>query len=101
MNWTWTWSGRFFGYWDGHDLWSYHGRHVGRRHGLEVYAPNGRYLGEVMGNDRLAINKAKVALLGPTFIPQAGRETTSPQPDLLDDFPLYTGFDDFAFPGSL
>lgn len=95
--WTWTWSGRFFGYWDGVDLWTYSGKHAGRRNGLDIYAPTGRYLGEVMGNDRLATNKAKASLLGPVFVPHPRREAQAPQAD-LDGFPLYTGFEDFQHP---
>jgi len=97
VNWTWTWTGRFFGYWDGNDLWTYHGKHVGRRHGLEIYAPNGRYLGETLGNKRLAVNKAKVALLRTSFVPLTPREAQLTQPD-LDYFPPYTGFEDFRLP---
>lgn len=97
MNWTWTWSGRFFGYWSGSDLWTYQGKHIGRRRGLEIYGPSGRYLGEVMGNDRLATNKAKAALMGPAFVPLAARTPELVQAD-LDSFPLYKGFEDFPGP---
>jgi len=96
VRWTWTWTGRFFGYWDGDDLWTYRGKHVGRRHGLEIYGPNGRYLGEMLGK-RMATNKAKAAQVGPSFMPLAPREARLVQAE-QDSFPLYTGFDDFRSP---
>ena len=97
MNWTWTWTGRFFGYWDGDDLWTHHGKHVGRRQGVEIYGPNGRYIGETLGSRRLAVNKAKAAHLGTAFVPQAPRQKQQVQAD-LDSFPLYKGFEDFRLP---
>lgn len=97
MKWTWTWTGRFFGYWDGSDLWTYHGKHVGRRNGLEIYGPHGRYLGETLGDTRIATNKAKAAQRGPSFIPLPPREPQVPQSD-LEAFPLYKGFEDFRRP---
>lgn len=91
------WSGRHFGFWDGNDLWSHHGKHVGRRRGSEIFAPTGRYLGELMANGRLKVNKAKAALLGPSFVPSAPRERTTPQAS-LDTYAIYLGYEDFPHP---
>lgn len=67
---------------------------MGRRVGLDIFGPNGRYLGEIMGNDRLATNKAKAAHVGASFVPAAIREHQPPQPD-RGALSLYAGFDDF------
>ncbi|HEY4128040.1 MAG TPA: hypothetical protein VGN70_08360 [Gammaproteobacteria bacterium] len=100
MKWTWTWSGKSFGYWDGEDLWTHLGKHVGRRVGDHIHAPNGRYIGEVMGNERLATNKAKAGEIGPIYLRCATRTS---QPCLSDDaaHPRYPGFDDFPHPDEL
>lgn len=94
MNWTWTWSGRCIGYWDGDDLWTHKGKHVGRRRGREIFAPTGIYMGELMGNGRLAANKTKVAQRTRVFKPMDAREAQLPPADYAA-LSLYTGLDDF------
>lgn len=94
MDFAWTWSGRFVGYWDKKDLWAANGKHIGRLEGTEIYAPNGRYVGELMGNGRLAVNKAKVGLTKTPFIRYASRPRQANQP-ATESLPHYTGLDDF------
>lgn len=100
LDFVWTWTGRFVGYWDKKDLWASNGKHIGRRHGLDIYAPNGRYIGERMSNNRLAVNKAKAGLVTTPFVPFPSRPTQAKQPD-LDRLSLYTGFEDFWVAGEL
>jgi hypothetical protein len=97
VKWTWTWSGRYFGYWIGDDLWTYHGKHIGRRSGTHVYAPNGRYIGELMSNGRLLTNKAKAGMIGPIFVPAAPRGVEKRLVDCEGHTP-YTGHEDFPHP---
>lgn len=97
MKWTWTWSGRCFGYWLDDDLWTYHGKHVGRRQGTHIYGPHGRYIGEMMGNGRLITNKAKAGLIGPIFVPGLARGAEPRLPD-SDGRAPYAGHADFPHP---
>lgn len=94
MNWTWTWSGHCFGYWDGEDLWTHGGKHIGRRKGSEIFSPKGIYIGELMGNGRLVTNKAKAAQRNIVFMPSTVRDAQLPPAD-QSSLSLYTGFQDF------
>jgi len=100
VKWTWTWSGRSFGYWDGNDLWTYSGKHVGRRLDTDIFGPNGWYIGELMSNGRLVRNKSKAGQTSPGFVPLNAREA---QKRLADNEgqPLYPGYDDFPDPDKL
>jgi len=100
MEWTWTWSGRCFGYWIETDLWTYSGKHIGRRHGTHIYGPHGRYLGEVMGNGRLITNKTRAGLTGPIFVPLLARDHTPRLSDGRAHTP-YQGCEDFPHPDLL
>ncbi|HEY3644207.1 MAG TPA: hypothetical protein VGM16_02615 [Gammaproteobacteria bacterium] len=95
--WVWTWSGRFFGYWEGIDLWTHGGQHVGRRDGNDVFGPTGLYLGEVMGNQRLITNNSKAADRGGTFQPSAHRDAQLIRSHDLS-LTLYLGYQDFPLP---
>lgn len=93
VDWTWSWSGRCFGYWIGPDLWTYGGKHVGRRRGPEIFAPGGRYLGEIM-NSRLVTNNTKAVDRGVPFRAEAARAWLTPPPD-LPHLTIYQGYQDF------
>jgi len=100
MRWTWTWSGRCFGYWIEEDLWTYRGKHVGRRFGTDIYAPDGRYVGESMGNGRLITDNAKIRLTRASFVPTLTRGHHPRLPDCQRQIP-YSGYDDFPHPDEL
>lgn len=100
MDWLWTWGGTCFGYRDGDDLWTFDGRHVGRFSGDEVYDRSGRYLGEVMAENRLITNRAKLGWTGYAFTPYGRRGAYAPYASYAG-YAMYAGHQDFPLPSAL
>jgi hypothetical protein len=96
INSIWTWSGEYFGVFEGADLWTYSGKHVGRRYGEFIYAPDGSYLGETRNNGtRLITNiQRKAASRHIPFTPFPDR-APSGQSSNVAGYLMFPGYEDF------
>lgn len=97
MEHVWTWSGRYFGYFDGDNLWTYHGKHIGKRNGDNIYGSDGMYLGEVMNENRLITKISKKSWKGYVFTPFSQRVSFTKLVD-YGAYGMYGGYEDFPNP---
>lgn len=93
---VWTWSGKYFGYFEDEYLFTHDGKHVGRRDGVDIYDQQGYYLGEVDG-DRLITNTSKLNLRSVGFIRSINRIPQVRMVNYVGNV-MYAGYQDFPAP---
>lgn len=99
MDHVWTWSGTYFGYFNGEDLFTHDGRHVGkRRESGEIYDARGQYLGELKNENRLITNLSKRSRR--SFVPYAQRGGLVPFVNYVG-YVMYVGHEDFPGPNAV
>ncbi|WP_295978802.1 4-fold beta flower protein [uncultured Variovorax sp.] len=93
---VWTWSGKYFGYFEDEYLFTHDGKHVGRLDGVDIYDQQGCYLGEVDG-DRLITNNSKANLRSVGFIRSMNRVPQVRMVNYVGNV-MYAGYQDFPAP---
>jgi len=91
---VWTWSGRGFGYRDGHIIWTCEGRYVGEIYDDGIYDKDGIYIGEFK-KGRLVTHKKKKGKKRHDFKPhviQSGRVLTDHGKSKLGTFEKRRGY---------